>query len=465
MKRLFGSWKSLIAGAREKSAEMLDGKCRALMILMCLVIVTGWVCNAAAHRRGGLPLVRPGPPPVAQTLAPQEEKTSGPLSLKPDSYWQRLLAQEQAGELGEAWKTGLALVNLFPQAPQRGAALLKLAALAQGQGKTEQALELYGLTASLTHGTPEAAQACLAASVLELSQDLSHDDPLQALRHFLEKVAVLPSGYSPESLQEALKTGWQAVTHKVQTLSPPPLTLVEEILALWDLQPQGFGPPEAACLLANLLKENGLLEEAQALLAKAGHKSQGNRQGMLKGSCLELAWLSRGWPRIADTLKQVSGGEEEQKFLLHAWLARLQAGVDSSTTPGKDLLAWFLPQKANAARLDLPVTALEQALQHPWSALGADRLQAELAQRYWAESQFSQAAQMHQLMANKPLGQNLSPFYQDRLGLSRLKEGQPDAAQATFQQLAQHNDSFWQRLAQVRLADLELSRLQAEPSP
>jgi hypothetical protein len=88
-----------------------------------------------------------------------------------------------------------------------------------------------------------------------------------------------------------------------------------------------------------------------------------------------------------------------------------------------------------------------------------------LAQRYWVESQLSQAAQMHQLMANKPLGQNLSPFYQDRLGLSRLKEGQPDAAQATFQQLAQHNDSFWRRLAQVRLADLELSRVQAEPSP
>jgi tetratricopeptide (TPR) repeat protein len=444
---------------------MLDGKCRFLMILMCLVVFTGWVGNAAAHRRAGLPLIRPASLPASQPPAAPEEKTSGPLSLKPDSYWQRLIAQEQAGELGEAWKTGLALVNLFPQAPQRGAALLKLAALAQGQGKTEQALELYGLTASLNPGTPEAAQACLAASVLELSQDLSHNDPLQALRHFLEKVTVLPSGYAPESLQEALKTGWQAVSHKVQASSPPSLTLVEEILALWDLQPQGFGPPEAASFLANLLKENGLLEEAQFLLAKAGHKSKGNRQGMLKGSCLELAWLFRSWPRVADTLKQVSGGEEGKKFLLRAWLARRQAGVDSSTTPGNDLLDWFLPQKANAAWLDLPVTSLEQALQHPWSPLSADQLQAELAQRYWVESQLSQAAQMHQLMVNKPLGQNLSPFYQDRLGLSRLKEGQPDAAQATFQQLAQHNDSFWRRLAQVRLADLELSRVQAEPSP
>ncbi len=59
----------------------------------------------------------------------------------------------------------------------------------------------------------------------------------------------------------------------------------------------------------------------------------------------------------------------------------------------------------------------------------------------------------------------MGPFYQDRLGLSHLNDGQPDAAQATFQELAQHHDPFWQRLAQIRLADLELSRLQAEPSP
>jgi len=49
--------------------------------------------------------------------------------------------------------------------------------------------------------------------------------------------------------------------------------------------------------------------------------------------------------------------------------------------------------------------------------------------------------------------------------LSHLKSGKTDAAQKTFQELAQHNDLFWRRLAQVRLTDLELSRLQAEPSP
>ena len=41
---------------------------RALMILT-LVIVMGWAANAAAHRRGGLPLLHPVPPPAAQTLS------------------------------------------------------------------------------------------------------------------------------------------------------------------------------------------------------------------------------------------------------------------------------------------------------------------------------------------------------------------------------------------------------------
>jgi hypothetical protein len=152
-------------------------------------------------------------------------------------------------------------------------------------------------------------------------------------------------------------------------------------------------------------------------------------------------------------------------FLLRAWLARWQAGVDSSTSTVGDFLAWFLPKKANAAWRDLQIKTLKQTRQHPGAAPFVDRLQAELARRYWAESHFLRTAQINQLMAAKPCGRDLSPFHQDRLGLSHLKEGQPDAAQTTFQQLAQQNDPFWRRLARVRLADLELSRFQSEPSP
>jgi tetratricopeptide (TPR) repeat protein len=203
---------------------------RALMILT-LVIVMGWATNAAAHRRGGLPLLHPVPPPAAQTQTP-EQGTPGPLSLKPEAYWQRLKAQEQGGDVQEAMKTGLALANIFPRSPQRGAALLKLGELAQGQGKTEDALEFFGLVISLTPGSPEASQACLAANALELARDLRQGNPVQSLRHFLGKTSRLSPGYSPELFQEALKTGWQAVAHKVRTTSPLPLSLVEEILAL-----------------------------------------------------------------------------------------------------------------------------------------------------------------------------------------------------------------------------------------
>jgi len=433
------------------------------VVLICLLVFMVWVEKAPAHRREGLPLVRGVPPPASANPTPQVEKSSGPSSLEPDSYWQRLLAQEKAGELEEARDTGMALVNLFPQASQRGAALLKLAELARGKGETAQALELYGLVECLVPGTPEAAQACLAARALELSQAVSQGDPLQALRCFLEKVATLPPGYAPGTLQEALKSGWQAVCQKIRADAPPPLSLVEEILALWDLQPPGVGPPEAACLLADLLKEYGLLEEAQTLLTQEGKKIREDRRSKLQKQGLEVSWLSQSWPGIAPFLQQVTQGDEQQKFLLRSWLARWQAGIKSSAMLDEIRLAWFLPQKAKVW-WEGQLPALEHSLNNPVTPL-ADRFQAELAQRYWAQSHFSSTAQMHQLMANNSLRADLSPFYRDRLGLSHLESGETDAAQKTFQDLAQHNDPFWQRLGQVRLADLELSRLQAEPSP
>jgi tetratricopeptide (TPR) repeat protein len=439
----------------------------APLVLICLLIFTVGVENAPAHRRRGLPLVRAIPPAAVTNSTSQGEKASGPLSLEPDSYWQKLLAQEKAGDLEEAWKTGMDLVNLFPQASQRGAALLKLADLARGKGEVAQALELYGLVRCLLPDTPEAAQARLAAHVLELSRDVSQGDPLQALRRFLEKVATLPAGYSPETLQEALRCGWQAVCQKVRADAPPPLSLVEEILALWDLQPQGVGPPEAACLLADLLREYGLLEEARTILTQRDRKSRAERGSKLQAQGLELAWLSKDWPGIAACLEQVPEGEENQKLLLRSWLTRWQAGVvESSAIVDEALLSWFMPPKAYVW-WEGQLPTLEQGLKYlaapPFPSFA--KFQAGLAQRYWAQSHFSPTAQMHQLPANKPLRVGLTPFYQDRLGLDHLKSGETDAAQKTYQELAQHNDPFWRRLAQVRLADLELFRLQTEPSP
>jgi len=441
-----------------------------LLTLLCLVIFLGWGLDAAAHRRAGLTLTRPDPPPDSQPTPPLKEKTSGPLSLTPEAYWKRLKAQEKAKEMAMAQETGLALVNLFPQNSQREATLLTLAHLAKQQGEQKRAQELYALVACWQPGTAAAAKARLAAAHLEFSRDLEHGDPVRTLRRFLEKMAALPPGYPPEALQESLKVGWQAVAQKVRATSNPSLLLVEEVLALWELQPQDARPMEAALLLADLLKEHGLLEEAQALLTRMGKRNNPLWQSKLKSHSLELAWLSRGWEGLTDTLQQASPGKEEQKFLLRSWLSRREADgppppADWATTTCETLLPWFLPQTANAAGLEIQEPALQQAFQHSWPAPVTGRLQAELARRYWSQGDFSRAAQLYQMMAENSVSENLTPFYQDRLGLSRLKEGQWDAAQAVFHGLVQHGDPFWQRLARVRLGDLELARLRQKPSP
>jgi tetratricopeptide (TPR) repeat protein len=329
---------------------MLSLNRRALMIFT-LVIVMGWASNAGAHRRGGLPLVHPAPLPAAQPQAPPQG-TTGPLSLQADSYWQRLLAQEQAGDLGEAIKTGLALANIFPRSPQRSAALLKAGELAQKQGKTAEALELFDLASALTPGTPEASQACLAASAIALARDLHQGDPVQSLRRFLGRTSHLSPGYSPELFREALKTGWQAVASQVQGATPLPLSLVEEILALWDLQPKGLGPPEAARLLANLLQKKGLVEEAQTLLAGVAAKNRSNLPDLPKSYGLKQSGTPGCQAGLPGAPNPTSLREMEQKYLEPAWQLRFQAGVEPAGTPGEDLLSWFLPRPAHAAWLE-----------------------------------------------------------------------------------------------------------------
>jgi tetratricopeptide (TPR) repeat protein len=438
---------------------------RALLILACLAVLMGWAGSAVAHRRQGPSLIQPLESPAAQSPCPEAEATSGPLPLQPDAYLKRVLALERAGDYQEAVKIGLALVNLFPQAPQRGPALLRLAELAREQGKTAEALELLRLVAAMAPGTPEASQAGLAAGALELSRDLPQGNPVQALRRFLERVSGLPAGYSPDALQEALGTGWQAVARTVQATAPPQLPMLEEILALWDLQPQGMGPPEAAHLLADLLKKNGLVEEAQALLARAPDNFKGNRPKMLKTYGAEQPGLSTNSPGFTGTSSLGPDVAEEDKFLRPSWLPRCQAGVEPSANPSEALMAWFLPRKANAAWMEGQVPGLGPSLLYSRPASFPDRPRTDLGRCASPEAGFSRSTPPGRTVPDLPRPGDLGPFYQDRLGLNHLIEGQPDAAQATFQELAQHHDPFWQCLARVRLADLELSRLQAEPAP
>jgi tetratricopeptide (TPR) repeat protein len=385
--------------------------------------------------------------------------------LKPDSYWQRLTAQEQAGKFVEGIKTGLALANIFPQSPQSEAALLKAGELAQKLGRTEDALELFGLTISLNPRTPEASQACLAASALMLTRDLRLGNPIQSLRLFLGRTSHLPPGYSPESFREALKSGWQAVACQVQGTSPLPLSLVEDILALWDLQPKGLGPPEAARLIADLLQKKGLVEEAQNLLAGGADKNKNNQQNTLKSYSWKQSELSDGWAGLAGAVNQVSLWEMEPQFLASVGQLRWWARIEFAGTSGEDILSWFLPRPANAAWVEGRIPDLGKNLVPPWSPLLPDRPRYELAGCGFLESSFSQAAQIPQPLAEPPEGQTQGPFYQYCLGVNCLQDGHPEEAQANFQRLALNHDPFWQSLARVRLADLELSRLQDEPAP
>ena len=243
---------------------------RWLICLAGLMAITVWAGNAAAHRRESLLLSPPGPPAADKPPAPSAETFSGSLILQPESYWKKFMARFEAGDYQESLTMAMSLVNLFPQAPQGEAALLKLAELAQKQGKTAEACHLFRLITALAPGTPVASQASYAASALELAHDLRTGSAVLALRQFLTKITGLSPGSAPEVLRDALEKGWQAVAQEVQATEPLPLSQVEEVLALWDLQPPGLRPPEAARLLADILRKNGLGDEAQTLLAGAG---------------------------------------------------------------------------------------------------------------------------------------------------------------------------------------------------
>lgn len=435
------------------------------MILTFLMVALGWAGNADAHRRGYQPLGPPALPPATHSPDTASGETSGPLSLDPDSYWKRLLTQEQAGDFEQAWKTGMALTNLFPQSPQRGAALLKLAEMARAQGNMAEALELFALVVSLSPGSQEASQARLAAAALEFGRDLSQGDPVQTLRRFLEKVSGLPPGYSHVLFQETLRTGWQEVTHKVRATSPLPLSLVEDLLVLWDMQPQGVGPPEAARLLAELLKKKGLWGEAQSLLAKMADNKRSGQHNLGNSYSLEPSWLSSGCKDFLDILSPFPESDQSQKCFLRAWLPRWQGLLEPLAPPGVSFLSWLLPQKAYAGWLQGKIPPLEPGLLSSWTAPLACLPGTELAKYYMAQGNFSRSPQMPQPLEDSPMRGDLAPFYQDRQGLSRWEEGRLEDAQATFQELAQNNDPFWQHLARVRLADMELSRLQAELVP
>jgi tetratricopeptide (TPR) repeat protein len=441
------------------------------MLVICLGVLGGWCRDLAAHRRAAGPLPRvvanypaPGPDP--------KEQLSLPPALTAAAYWQRVEALAAADRPAALQETVLALLNLFPRSPEAGAALLKLAHQAKLRGETAKSLELLGLAARVGQGPLAAGQARLAAASLELSEDLAREAPARAFRSFLEKLDALASCCPATEWEVTLAEGWQLLARQVEALDPCPLPLLEELLALWEQHPQGIHPAEGALLLADLLKKQGLVEEARVFLDQAAQASQASRSPRLATRALELIWLSRGWFGVKEFLQRHPQERGELSALLCSWLT-----LPSSREPGacpppardgnpaEALWAWLLPREAHAGPPERALAVLERALKHSWPAFIQERLHHELAGAYLLQGNFSQAATIYQDMASKAVIPGTSPFYRDRLGMSRWREGCLDAAHASFRLLERENDPLWQQVGKVRLTDLELARLQAATFP
>ncbi len=174
---------------------------------------------------------------------------------------------------------------------------------------------------------------------------------------------------------------------------------------------------------------------------------------MLRVYGVDEPFLSRACPETQELNRPM-----EQKFPLPPRLPQWQAGTERAAVPSDALVTWLMPQRAKAAWKEGPTLLYSRPGSHPGLP------QAGITGGSLPESSISPVAQTGQPAPDKTLTGD-GPFYQDRLGLRYAQEGQPEEAQSAFQELAQNRDPLWQRLAKVRLADLELARLQAEPAP
>jgi hypothetical protein len=106
----------------------------------------------------------------------------------------------------------------------------------------------------------------------------------------------------------------------------------------------------------------------------------------------------------------------------------------------------------------------EVILSQPLPARLQEYLVRGAAQLYWSQGEFTKAGKLYRDMLARLADKESSLFYWDRLGLTHVKEHQPEVAQDIFQALAREQGQFWPLLARTRQLDLELNRLMAEPA-
>ncbi len=409
--------------------------------------------------------------PVAAPPHPQLQTAE-----EPESFLARAREQEKGGDITSCLQTLSKFINLYPRHPERAATLFRMAQLAQESQQPDRALHTYALAASLYPDNQMAEEASWQTNILGFYQDLRESEPRATFKNYLLKIASLPGGVAPAKLREPLLRGWQAVERAVRRKSPCPLNLVEEVLTLWEMHPEGTQPPEAALLIGELLQENGLNWEARSYLQRA--RDQGSpavRTQALVG-LMEVGWAARDLQDFAATWVLWRQNQGEITPVLQSRLEKLPlpqgffsaaSGPDEGKKLDEDavaiLLDWWSGKSLDVSRLAALVQCLEHFLRRPLPVAVKERLKQQLAQLQWFQGDCAQAARNYkELLAAHAKGEN-SAFYQDRLALTQLKARHPEAAVEIFQGLGQEKDNLWQLLSRTRLADMELGRMQTEP--
>jgi tetratricopeptide (TPR) repeat protein len=410
-------------------------------------------------------------PPLAATAAPKPQ-----VAEDPRTYLSRAREQENGGDISGCLLSLAKFINVYPQNPERAAALQKMAQLAQTQGQQNKALEIYALTASLYPGSQAAAEARWQMHNLDFFQNLRERDPLASFKDYLLRVKSLAPGVTAEKFREPLRQGWLAVEGVLRRTSPCPVHLLEEALALWELHPEGTQIPEAALVIGELLQENGLYTEARSCLQRAREQGSPEIRARALVGLLEGAWASRDLPEFAGAWMHWRQNRGEIAPALKSRLDKLplpEALFAEATEPGQEkkaeedavaaLLDWWSGKSPDPSRQADLLRCLEHFLRRPLPPAVKERLLLQLAQLQWSQGHFPQAARIYQqLLAANAKGEN-SAFYQDRLALSQLQGRRPEAALEIYRGLSQEGDNFWQLVSRTRLADVELGRLQMEP--
>ena len=441
---------------------MLRRSLRVMLVVVC-GLGLAWTDSAWSHPRTREPW-RPAPEKAAGTQASAD--LSGHLSGEQASKTGGKSAPSSRDNL-------LKTINIF-SGPERFAAFLQLARQAETHGRPDLAVKVYTLAAGLHPDAPEANQARLRRLIIEFYLALGDGlDPCLAFQNFLNKLSGLSTRFPPEGLRESLVAGWTAVERRVMAQSPCPISLAEKALILWELHPAGTRPPEAALLVGRLLKNHGLFEEAEQLLAFAWQQGTHQVRARAIAELLQLGWGSQGLPGFLKVFKHWQQQKPGELMLaLQTWPLELCSQTTGRRIPSTAALTDLEDLSGSAVSAPPPPDLFTNMDESLWKALVGQPLPVALqeylvrdvAQRFWFKGDIAKASQLYRDVLAHAADKEISVFYWDRLGLAHVRERQPELAQDIFQTLSRDHGQFWQLMAATRQLDLELNRLLNGPA-